>query len=84
MNQGGYAELKAAVGESRPAAFVLGSGLGPVVARMKQLLSVGFAEIPGMVAPSVAGHGGSLIFGEWTGRPVLVLLGISPLAGDAD
>lgn len=75
MNTVGYDELRAAVGDARPAAFVLGSGLGPVVSRVTPRMAVGFADLPGMVAPSVSGHGGQLIFGDWAGRPVLVFTG---------
>ncbi len=59
----------------RPLAFVLGSGMGPIQDRIKPILTVGFADIPGMVAPTVSGHGGALILGEWVGRPVLLYSG---------
>src|SRR5262249_24036077 len=57
------------------AAFVLGSGLGPIVQRVRAECRVGVADVPGLVAPSVQGHGGELILGEWAGRRVLVFSG---------
>jgi purine-nucleoside phosphorylase len=70
----GLATLVRGAGEP-PWAFVLGSGLGPVVRRVRPVASVRFADIPGMVAPTVSGHGGQLIFGHWADRPVLVFTG---------
>lgn len=72
-----YGELADAVRSlpERPAAFVLGSGLGPVTDRVVPRMSVGFADIPGMIAPTVSGHGGTLLLGDWSGRPVLVFTG---------
>jgi purine-nucleoside phosphorylase len=72
-----FAELTHAVNalRERPLAFVLGSGMGPIQDRIQPRLSVGFADIPGMVAPTVSGHGGALMLGEWVGRPVLLYSG---------
>jgi purine-nucleoside phosphorylase len=77
MTTAPYAELvaaAAALGE-RPAAFVLGSGMGPITARVASRVAVAFADIPGMAAPTVAGHGGTLTLGDWAGRPVLIFSG---------
>jgi len=72
-----YAEFAAAVRElsERPVAFVLGSGLGPVAARVSPQMAVSFGDIPGMVAPTVSGHGGALTLGHWQGKPALVFTG---------
>ena len=59
----------------RPTAFVLGSGLGPIMERVVPTLVVPFTAIPGMVAPSIPGHGGTLTLGTWSRRPVLVFSG---------
>src|SRR5262245_1308235 len=77
MNTASYAELLAATAQlaERPVAFVLGSGMGPVLDRAQPRVSVAFADLPDMVAPTVAGHGGALTLGEWAGRPVLVFSG---------
>jgi purine-nucleoside phosphorylase len=55
--------------------FVLGSGMGPVARRVRVVLSVPFAEIPGLPAASVHGHKGCLTLGDWAGRRVLVYEG---------
>lgn len=77
MSQVSYDRFRREVADllERPTAFVLGSGLGPVTSRIKPRCSVGFGEIPGLVAPTVAGHGGALTLGDWAGRPVLVFSG---------
>jgi purine-nucleoside phosphorylase len=77
MNTVSLSELKSALAQQSeaPMAFVLGSGLGPVLDRVRQRLAVSFADLPGLVAPTVAGHGGALISGEWAGRPILVFSG---------
>jgi purine-nucleoside phosphorylase len=56
-------------------AVVLGSGMGGVVAAFRERASVGFGHIPGLVPPTVSGHGGRLAVGEWDGVPALVFFG---------
>ena len=56
-------------------AIVLGSGLAGATTAFAERASVGFADIPGLVPPSVLGHGGRLVVGEWAGVPVLLFLG---------
>lgn len=56
-------------------AVVLGSGLAGATAQFAERASVAFADIPGLVPPSVHGHGGRLAVGEWTGVPALLFLG---------
>src|SRR5262245_31296561 len=56
-------------------AVVLGSGLGAVPHRFTELASVSFADVPGLVAPSVHGHSGRMSLGLCDGRPVLVCRG---------
>jgi purine-nucleoside phosphorylase len=53
----------------------LGSGLGDVCRGMNVVDEVGFEEAPGFAAPTVVGHSGKLRIGEWSGEPVLVMLG---------
>ncbi len=57
------------------AAFVLGSGLGPVVRRLANPVSVPFADVPGLPAAAVVGHTGRLTLGSWADRRVLVFEG---------
>jgi purine-nucleoside phosphorylase len=60
----------------RPATFIgLGSGLGDVCREMKIVDEVGFEDVPGFAPPTVVGHPGKLRVGEWSGEPVLVMLG---------
>jgi len=72
-----YDALRTAVAalSERPTAFVLGSGMGPIAARIQPQNVVPFADLPGMVAPSVSGHSGTLSLGHWVGRPVLLYAG---------
>jgi purine-nucleoside phosphorylase len=78
-----FADFRAAVereteGLARPArlmALVLGSGMAPVTGRIRRRAAVGFADVPGLVAPTVTGHTGEIILGELAGRPVLAFTG---------
>jgi purine-nucleoside phosphorylase len=56
-------------------AIVLGSGLAGATAAFVEVESIPFAEIPGLVPPTVRGHGGKLVVGEWSGVPALLFLG---------
>ncbi|HJW71455.1 MAG TPA: purine-nucleoside phosphorylase [Geothrix sp.] len=58
-------------------AIVLGSGLGALAesAEAKAGLAIPFAELPGFPTPTVAGHGGKLVFCEFEGRKVLLQAG---------
>lgn len=51
-------------------AIVLGSGLGALAdsAEARAGLSIPFTDLPGFPAPTVAGHGGRLVFCEFEGR----------------
>src|SRR5437660_329785 len=62
---------------SRPidAAIILGSGMGNVARRVAPLAEVGYADVPGMAVPSVTGHSGRLLLGDWAGRRVLLFEG---------
>jgi purine-nucleoside phosphorylase len=56
-------------------AIVLGSGLGGLAARVENPAPIGFGDIPGFSAATVAGHAGRLIAGRLAGRPVVALAG---------
>src|SRR5215211_8705907 len=60
---------------ARLVALVLGSGMGPVTGRITHRAAVPFGDVPGLVPPTVAGHKGQIIFGEFAGRPVLAFTG---------
>ncbi|MDY3554124.1 purine-nucleoside phosphorylase [Gemmata sp. JC717] len=57
------------------AAVVLGSGLGGAAAAFVERAAVPFGAVPGLVPPSVHGHGGTLAVGEWSGVPALLVRG---------
>lgn len=56
-------------------AVVLGSGLAGATRAFVEHASVGFGNIPGLVPPTVHGHGGRLAVGEWSGAPCLLFMG---------
>jgi len=56
-------------------AVVLGSGLGSVPQRLKELAAVSFGDVPGLATTSVKGHSGSISLGICAGRPILVFRG---------
>ncbi len=58
-------------------AIVLGSGLGALAdsPEAKAGTSIPFTGLPGFPAPTVAGHGGKLVFCEFEGRKVVLQAG---------
>ena len=58
-------------------AIVLGSGLGALAdgPEAKAGLAIPFTDLPGFPAPTVAGHGGKLVFCEFEGRKVVLQAG---------
>lgn len=56
-------------------AIVLGSGMGPVIDRITPRAAVAFGDVPGLVPPTVAGHKGQIIFGDFAERPVIAFTG---------
>ena len=58
-------------------AIVLGSGLGSLAdsPEAKAGLSIPFTDLPGFPAPTVAGHGGRLVFCEFEDRKVILQAG---------
>jgi purine-nucleoside phosphorylase len=57
--------------------MVLGSGLGALAdgPEASAGLSIPFTDLPGFPAPTVAGHGGKLVFCEFEGRKVVLQAG---------
>jgi len=55
--------------------IVLGSGLGGLADALENPTHFPYAELEGFPQPSVAGHGGTLSFGELNGLPVAVYAG---------
>lgn len=60
-------------------AVILGSGLGALVEGIAWEATMPTAEIPGLPRSTVPGHAGRLLFGRWSGRPVVVAQGRSHL-----
>jgi purine-nucleoside phosphorylase len=76
MADADYADLVHAARRRPPrVALVLGSGLGGLADHIGTEAVLPYAQIPGMTAPSVDGHGGRLILGDWAGQRVLVFAG---------
>jgi purine-nucleoside phosphorylase len=68
--------FRAACENSRPEVFlVLGSGMGPLIDRVRARASLSFTEAPGLASSTVLGHRGRFTLGEWAGRSVLVAEG---------
>jgi purine-nucleoside phosphorylase len=71
-----FAAVRAAADRTAPrAAVVLGSGLSGATVGFETAAVVGYADVPGLVPPTVAGHRGQLSVGSWAGVPVLVFAG---------
>ena len=62
-------------GRTPEVAIVLGSGLGHLAERISGAVRIGYADIPGFHAPTVAGHKGELVCGTLGGRTVLAQSG---------
>lgn len=71
------AAIEANTGKPKPGAVmvVLGSGLGRFADSFDNLRTVPYADIPGMPVSTVAGHAGSLMVGESSGRQIFALSG---------
>jgi purine-nucleoside phosphorylase len=73
------AEVAARLGERlsvRPEVLlVLGSGLSGLADGVQDAVEVPFSELPGLPAPTVAGHAGRFLGGRLAGRRVLVQAG---------
>jgi len=55
--------------------LILGTGLGGVAAAMEGATSLCYEEIPHFPVSTVESHHGRLIFGQWAGKPLLVMQG---------
>ena len=57
------------------AAFVLGTGLGPLVDEVENPATLAYADIPHFPRSGVSGHAGKLVAGTLEGRRVLLFQG---------
>lgn len=70
------AAIRARIGQRAPRfGIVLGSGLGGLTDRVRDAVHISYADIPGFPLPTVEGHGGELVVGEFGGRDVLMQSG---------
>lgn len=71
-----FGEFARAAAQVKPrTAVVLGSGLAGATSAFVERASVAFGDVPGLVPPTVHGHGGRLLVGEWAGAPALLFAG---------
>ncbi len=56
-------------------ALVLGSGLGPIGAKIEDRTEIPYSDIPGFPIATVAGHAGKLLVGRLANFPVVCLQG---------
>ena len=70
------AAIRARIGQKAPRfGVVLGSGLGGLTERVRDAIHIPYGDIPGFPLPTVEGHGGELVVGEFGGRDVLMQSG---------
>src|SRR6266446_10494065 len=55
--------------------LILGSGLGDLVAEMRDAIAIPYAEIPHFARSTVIGHAGRLLIGMLEDMPVVVMQG---------
>lgn len=68
--------IRARIGQRAPRfGIVLGSGLGGLTDRVRDAVHISYADIPDFPLPTVEGHGGELVVGEFGGRDVLMQSG---------
>lgn len=64
------------VGTFQPSVMImLGSGLSDAAGTLELFHSLPYTAIPGLARPSVAGHPGKLLFGQWGNQRVVVFQG---------
>ena len=71
-----FDDFASAVRAANPrSVVVLGSGLTGIASFFRTTHELSFAEVPGLVSPTVAGHKGLLALGVWNRAAVLVSFG---------
>src|SRR3954469_15513400 len=71
-----FTEFTSAASRVRPiACVVLGSGLGDVASEFRAESTVAYADVPGLVPPSIKGHKGQMSVGYWRATPAVVCYG---------
>src|SRR3712207_4953966 len=67
--------IRAQWGEDARIAIVLWSGLGALADEVTDPLAIPYEEIPGFARPTVEGHAGRLVLGQFAETPVAVMQG---------
>lgn len=71
-----FADFREAVRILQPRlAVVLGSGQSSVLSELHETASIGFGDVPGLEAPTVAGHSGKIVAGRLQESPIIVFQG---------
>lgn len=67
--------LKARGFDSPDAGIILGTGLGGLTDKIENCVEVDYREIPNFPVPTVAGHEGKLIFGDFGKKKIVAMKG---------
>ena len=73
--QAAASAIRTRAGAAPDVAIVLGSGLGEFASRLKDAVSIAYAELPHWPASAIVGHEGRLVVGTMAGRRVAALSG---------
>jgi len=57
------------------AGIILGTGLGGLTAKIENRIEIDYKDIPNFPVPTVAGHAGKLIFGDFGSRKIVAMKG---------
>ncbi|MFO7620303.1 MAG: purine-nucleoside phosphorylase [Bacteroidales bacterium] len=57
------------------AGIILGTGLGGLTAKIENRLEIDYRDIPNFPVPTVEGHAGKLIYGDFGGRKIVAMKG---------
>jgi purine-nucleoside phosphorylase len=71
-----FDRFRSAIDRIQPeVAIVLGSGLSGVATQLQTATTIPYAEIPGLVPPTIQGHHGKMALGCWGHVPTIVCSG---------
>src|SRR4030042_5944684 len=57
------------------AGIILGTGLGGLTAKMENCIEIDYKEIPNFPVPTVEGHAGKLIYGDFGKKKIITMKG---------
>jgi purine-nucleoside phosphorylase len=67
--------LKAKGFKDPDAGIILGTGLGGLTAKMENCIEINYSEIPNFPVPTVEGHEGKLIYGDFGRKKIVAMKG---------